>query len=251
MMESKRMRIGIIGAGVMGSGIAQVLATAGHDAVCMDVAPEALEKARANVTAGRYGLEAAVVRGKLERSAADKALERLHFTTDLEEAVGESDLVLECVPEQLDLKLKTFRELDRLAPAHAILASNSSGFPVVAMAGATDRPERVLTWHWASPPVVMKFAEIVVTRTTDPQVLELVRQTAQGCGKNPVVVQDVATSWGYVANRIYAAMIREASRVVEEGVATHEEVNHLMVDCYRWPVGPFAMIAGAKKGFGD
>ena len=94
-------------------------------------------------------------------------------------------------------------------------------------------------------------SRIVVTPSTDPAAVELVRETALACGKNPVVVKDVATSWGYVANRVYAAMIREAARVVEEGVASHEEVNQLMVDCYRWPVGPFAMIRGAKKGFGD
>lgn len=245
------MRIGVIGAGVMGSGIGQVLATAGHEVLCTDLSTDALEKARSLVTTGRYGLEAAVERGKLDREAADSALERLHWTADLEQAVGAADLVIECVPEQLDVKIATFRELDRLAPAHAVLASNSSGFPVVAMAGATDRPTRVLAWHWASPPVVMKFAEIVVTPDTDPEAIRLVRETAIGCGKNPVVVKDVATAWGYVANRIYAAMIREASRVVEEGVASHEEVNQLMVDCYRWPVGPFAMISGARKGFGD
>jgi len=245
------MRIGIIGAGVMGSGIAQVLATAGHDAWCTDISQDALDKAYANVTTGRYGFERAVERNKLDRGAADAALGRLHFTSELEEAVGDSRLVIECVPERLDLKIKLFRKLDRLAPEQAVLASNSSGFPVAAMAAATDRPSRVLTWHWASPPVVMNFAEIVVTNETDPEATRLVHETALGCGKNPIVVKDVATSWGYVANRIYAAMIREAARVVEEGVASHEEVNQLMVDCYRWPVGPFAMIAGAKKGFGD
>jgi 3-hydroxyacyl-CoA dehydrogenase len=245
------MRIGIVGAGVMGSGIAQVLATAGHEAVCADVSAEALDKARANVTTGRYGLGSAVERGKLERAEAEAALARLHFTGDLEEAVSASQLVIECVPEDLGMKIELFRRLDRMAPEEAVLASNSSGFPVAAMAAATDRPTRVLTWHWASPPVVMKFAEIVVTPATDPAAVELVRETALACGKHPVVVKDVATSWGYVANRIYAAMIREAARVVEEGVASHEEVNQLMVDCYRWPVGPFAMITGAKKGFGD
>ncbi|MBW2423357.1 MAG: 3-hydroxyacyl-CoA dehydrogenase family protein [Deltaproteobacteria bacterium] len=245
------MRIGIVGAGVMGSGIAQVLATAGNEAVCADVSTEALEKARANVTTGRYGLGNAVERGKLERAEAEAALARLHFTDDLEEAVSASQLVIECVPEDLGVKVELFRRLDRIAPEETVLASNSSGFPVAAMAAATDRPTRVLTWHWASPPVVMKFAEIVVTPATDPAAVELVRETALACGKHPVVVKDVATSWGYVANRIYAAMMREAARVVEEGVASHEEVNQLMVDCYRWPVGPFAMIAGAKKGFGD
>lgn len=245
------MRIGVVGAGVMGSGIAQVIAVAGHDVVCRDLEAGVLDEARERVTTGRYGLDGAVARGKLDRAAADAALDRLRFTTDLEETVREAELVIECVPEELDLKLRTFRELDRLAPKRCVLASNSSGFPVAAMAGATERPERVLTWHWASPPVVMKFAEIVTTPHTDAEAIELVRGLAEACGKHPVVVKDNAMAWGYVANRIYAAMLREAARVVEEGTATHEEVNQLMVDCYRWPVGPFAMVAGARRGFGD
>jgi len=235
----------------MGSGIAQVLAMAGEEAICTDVSAEALEKAHANVTTGRYGLDGAVERGKLDRAGADAALERLRFTSEIEEAVSKADLVIECVPETLDLKIRTFRELDRLAGPETVLASNSSGFPVAALAAATDRPERVLAWHWASPPVVMKFAEIVVTEQTGSAAIDLVRELASRCGKNPVVVKDQPMAWGYVANRIYSAMLREAARVVEEGIATHEEVNQLMVDCYRWPVGPFAMIRGARTGFGD
>jgi len=243
------MRIGVIGAGVMGSGIAQVLAQAGNEVRCCDVAEEALEKARANVTSGRYGFEKAVSRGKLERAEADAALARLHFTTDMTATVGDAELVVECVPERLDLKIKIFRELDRLAPAACVLASNSSGFPLAALAAATDRPERVIVWHWASPPVVMKFAEIVVSEATDEKTIETVRACAIGCGKNPVVVKDHPMAWGYVANRVYAAMLTEASRVVAEGVASHEEVNQLMVDCFGWPVGPFAMVKGASSGW--
>ena len=139
-----------------------------------------------------------------------------------------------------DLKLRVFRDLDRLAPAGAILASNSSGFPIAALAGATDRGECVLGWHWASPPVIMRFAEIVVTPATDPAAVARVEAVARACGKQPVVVKDAPMAWGYVANRVYFAMLREAQRVVDEGVATPEQVNQLMVDCYRWPVGPFA-----------
>lgn len=245
------MRIGVIGAGVMGSGIAQVLAQAGNVVRCSDVAEDALEKARANVTSGRYGFDKAVSRGKIERADADAALARLEFTTDLAAAVGDAELVVECVPERLDLKIAIFRELDRLAPEQCVLASNSSGFPLAALAAATDRPDRVIVWHWASPPVVMKFAEIVVGDATHEKTIETVRSAALACGKNPVVVKDHPMAWGYVANRVYAAMIGEASRVVAEGVATHEEVNQLMVDCFGWPVGPFAMVAGAQTGFGD
>lgn len=245
------MRIAVIGAGVMGSGIAQVLAQAGNEVHCTDVAEEAIEKARQGVTTGRYGLERAVDRGKLDQDAAAATLERLSFSTDFEAAVSQAELVLECVPEQLDLKIKIFREIDRLAPAEAILASNSSGFPLAALAAATDRPERVIVWHWASPPVVMKFAEIVVMDQTDAKVITTIRDLANASGKNPVVVKDHPMAWGYVANRVYAAMIQEASRVVAEGVATHEDVNRLMVDCFGWPVGPFAMIKGAQTGWKD
>lgn len=241
-------RIGVIGAGVMGSGIAQTLATGGHQAICFDVAADALEKAREQVRGGRYGFERAVERGKLSEDDASAALARLEFTDDLDRATA-VDLVIECVPERLDVKLRVFRDLDARAPEGTILASNSSGFPIVALAGATERPERVLGWHWASPPVLMRFAEIIVTEATGEDTVATVAAIARDCGKNPVVVQDSPMAWGYVANRVYAAMLREAARVVEEGVATHQQVNDLMVDCYNWPVGPFAMVKGASEGW--
>ena len=245
------MRIAVIGAGVMGSGMAQVLAQAGHDVHCTDVAEVVLAKARERVTSGRYGFERAVERGKLARADADAALARLRFSTGFEAAVGQAELVLEAVPEKLDLKIRVFRDLDRVAPAGCILASNSSGFPLAALASATNRPEQVLIWHWASPPAVMKFAEIVVREETNKDAIEVVKALALSCGKRPVVVKDNPMAWGYVANRVYAAMLHEANRVVGEGVASQAEVNQLMVDCFGWPVGPFAMVEGAQKGFSD
>ncbi len=245
------MRIAVIGAGVMGSGMAQVLAQAGHDVHCTDVAEAVLAKARERVTTGRYGFERAVERGKLARADADAALTRLRFSTGFDEAVGKAELVLEAVPEKLDMKIRVFRDLDRVAPAGCILASNSSGFPLAALASATNRQEKVLIWHWASPPVVMKFAEIVVREDTSKDAIETVKALALACGKRPVVVKDNPMAWGYVANRVYAAMLHEANRVVGEGVASQAEVNQLMVDCFGWPVGPFAMVEGAQKGFSD
>lgn len=245
------MRIAVIGAGVMGSGMAQVLAQAGHTVHCTDIDQSVVTKARERVTTGRYGFERAVERGKLARADADAALARLSFSTDFEGAVSSAELVLEAVPEKLDLKVSVFRDLDRIASKDCILASNSSGFPLAALAAATNRPTRVIIWHWASPPAVMKFAEIVVRPDTDPGVIESVTQLALSCGKRPVVVKDNPMAWGYVANRIYAAMLREAGQVVAEGTASHAEVNQLMVDCFGWPVGPFAMVEGAQKGFSD
>lgn len=242
-------RMGVMGAGVMGSGIAQVLATAGHEVVCYDIAPEVLERARANVDTGRYGIRSAVERGKLTNEEAEAALARLTFSGDFDQ-VAQSEVVVEAIPEQLDLKIRLFRDLDQRAPEQSILASNSSGFPIAALAAATERADRVVGWHWASPPVVMKLAEIVRARDTSDETVDTIRRIAADAGKNPVVVKDQPREWGYVANRVYFAMMREAQRVVEEGVATADDVDQLMVDCFRWPVGPLAMVRGARSGWG-
>lgn len=242
------MKIGVLGAGVMGSGIAQVCALAGFDVACYDVAPAALEAARSHVTTGRFGLDGAVARGKVTREQADDALARITFTASLETAAA-SDLVIEAVPERLELKVRVFRELDRLAPPATILASNTSGLPIAALAASTDRPDRVIGWHWASPAPVMKLAEIVVTPETSTATIASVTDAATRCGKHPIVVKDNPMQWGFVANRVYFAMAREAQRVVDEGVATRAEVDQLMMDCFRWPSGPFGMVAGAGSGW--
>ena len=241
-------QVGVMGAGVMGAGIAQVLAVAGHDVVCFDVSEQALAAGAEGVRTGRYGLESAVQRGKVTAEQSEQALQRLDFTADRERLYA-SDVVIEAVPERLDLKVTVFRELDRHCRAETVLASNSSGFPICALAAATDRPDRVIGWHWASPVPVMRLAEIVRAPSTSDATTQLVVELAAGAGKNPVVVQDAPTSWGYVSNRVYFAMVREAARVVQEGVVTAAEVDQLMVDCFRWPTGPLAMSAGAGSGW--
>ena len=242
------MRVGVIGAGVMGAGIAQVAAAGGDDVVCYDVAPEALTRAREHVTSGRFGLDGAVERGKLTREEADAALKRLTFTSSMDDAAS-SDLVIEAVPEQLDLKMRLFRDLDQLTPAATILASNTSGLPIVALAASTSRPDRVIGWHWASPAPVMRLAEIVVTAATSDTTVDTVRDAAKRYGKHPIVVKDNPMEWGFVANRVYFAMVREAQRVVDEGIASKDDVDQLMMDCFRWPSGPFGMVKGAGSGW--
>lgn len=244
------MKVGVLGAGVMGAGIAQSVATAGHDAVCHDIDAAVIEQAREHVTTGRYGVERGVERGKVTREDADAALARLTFTLDLAEAAN-VDLVIEAVPEKLELKQQVFAELDGLAPAATIFASNTSGFSITQIASATSRPELVIGWHWASPPVVMKFAEIVKTEQTSEATVAAVVQLATECGKHPVVINDNGTKWGFVANRVYAAMLREAAEVLEEGVATKEQIDSLMTDCFNWPVGPYGMVQGASSGWGQ
>jgi 3-hydroxyacyl-CoA dehydrogenase len=232
----------------MGSGIAQVAATAGYETVCYDVDPGALERALEHVTTGRYGLDRGVERQKISRSDADAAIARLTFTSSFADA-ADVDLVIEAVPENLELKQQVFRDLDAAAPAATILASNTSGFSIAQVAEVTSRPELVVGWHWASPPVVMRLAEIVRTPVTSDATVETIVEVAAACGKHPVVVKDTTSAWGFVANRVYFAMIQEANRVVEEGVATREQVDTLMVDCFNWPVGPYGMTRGATSGW--
>lgn len=241
-------RIAVMGAGVMGSGIAQVLAISGHEVVCRDLSQEVLDTAREAVDTGRFGVRGAVERGKLSAEEADAALARLTFTTELEPAI-DVDLIIEAVPEDLALKIGFWRELDEIAPADTVFASNSSGFPIAAMAAATDRADRFIGWHWASPAPVMKLAEIVRGPETSEATVELVVRLAAAAGKNPVVVNDSDQNWGYVANRVYFAMVREANRVVSEGVADRAQVDQLMRDCFRWPAGPYGMVAGAGSGW--
>ena len=242
-------RVGVLGAGVMGSGIAQVTATAGYETVCYDVDAGALDAGREHVTTGRYGVERGVERGKLTREQADAARSRLTFTGSFDDAAA-TDLVVEAVPERLELKVRVFRDLDRAAPESTVFASNTSGFAIAGLAAATDRADRVIGWHWASPAPVMRLAEIVSTRDTSDETVATVKDVAAACGKNPVVVRDTPMAWGFVTNRVYFAMVAEAQKVVNEGIATADDVDQLMMDCFRWPTGPFGMVQGAGSGWG-
>lgn len=242
------MKISVVGAGVMGSGITQVVALGGHSTVCHDIDAHALDAARKSIRGGHFGLEEALRRGKITPDEMAHAESRIRFTHDIEEAF-DAELVIEAVPERMDLKIELFRELDRRTPQQAVLASNSSGFPICALAAATDRPDRVVGWHWASPAPVMRLAEIVRTPHASTETISLVTGLARQLGKNPIVVQDTDTAWGYVANRVYRAVRREADRVVQEGIATHEQVDQLLIDCFRWPAGPYTMAGGARSGW--
>ncbi|WP_433413165.1 3-hydroxyacyl-CoA dehydrogenase family protein [Microtetraspora malaysiensis] len=245
------MRIAVIGAGVMGSGIAQTTATYGYRTHCYDLSEDQIRAARELVVNGRYGLDRAVERNKISPEWARAAQERLSFGTDLAEALDSADLVIEAIPEDLGLKTRMFRRLDEMAPPEAILTSNTSGHPICALAGATTRPEKVMGWHWSSPPPVMPLAELVVTPQTSQATVDAVVQVATACGKNPVVVKENPFVWGFVGNRLLTAMVREAQRVVDEGLASKEQVDQIVVDGYRWPVGPFAMMEGASSGWGE
>jgi 3-hydroxybutyryl-CoA dehydrogenase/3-hydroxyacyl-CoA dehydrogenase len=224
------------------------LAVAGHQVRSYDLDEAALERALTSIATGRFGVANAVERGKLTQTDADAALARLDFTTQLDEAL-DVDVVIEAIPEKLGLKLDFWRDADQRAPERTIFCSNSSGFPIEAMAAVVGRSDRMIGWHWASPAPVMRLAEIVRGPETSDATVETVVRMARDAGKNPVVVNDTTRAWGYVANRVYSAMVREAMRVVDEGIASRQDVDQLMVDCFRWPSGPFGMSKGATSGW--
>ena len=176
--------IGVLGAGVMGSGIAQVTAIAGYSTVCYDIDAGVLDRAREHVTTGRFGIDSAVERKKLTHAEGDAALERLSFTNSFADAAA-VDVVIEAIPERIEMKVRVFRDLDREAPPATILASNTSGFPIAALAAATDRPDRVVGWHWASPAPVMRLAEIVRTPETSAETIAAIEELAHASAQEP------------------------------------------------------------------
>ena len=146
--------------------------------------------------------------------------------------------------------MRVFRDLDRIAPPETILASNTSGLPIAALAASTDRPDRVIGWHWASPAPVMKLAEIVVTPETSEATIAIVTDAATRCGQAPDRrARTTRCSGASSRTASYFAMVREAQRVVDEGIATRDDVDQLMMDCFRWPSGPFGMVKGAGSGW--
>ena len=238
--------ITVIGAGVMGSGITQVFAVNGYCVSLCDLNAEALEKSRQRIEESRFGLNKAVELGKMTAQQRDQAVANIHYLTDLPTACREADLAIEVVPEDLELKMKIFKLLDKHTPAHAILASNTAGLPITALAYATNRPEQVIGWHWAQPCIVIKMAEIIKTPATDAAVVETVVNMATSCNKNPVVINDKPDKWGFVGNRLMLAMREEAQKVVDEGVADRAQVDQIMKDCYRWNTGIFELWYGKE-----
>jgi len=232
-------RVAIIGFGTMGSGIAQVVAQAGYEVIARDVADDLLKRGLELIKSGPFGLEKAVERGKITREQAEATLSRIKVTTDLAAAVKDADFVIEAAFENLDLKKKIFREVDELAPPHAVIASNTSTLSITALASATKRPEKVAGMHFFNPAQVMRLVEVVRGLQTSDETVEVVKSFAQKLGKTPIIVnKDVP---GFVANRIGFAAILEAIRLYEEGVASAQDIDTAMKLGYNWPMGPLEL----------
>lgn len=227
-------RLGVCGAGIMGHGIAQVAAMAGLEVTLMDVNPRALELALDLI---RRSLEKLRRKGKLSTDEAEAAMARVTTTGSLREMARAADAVIEAVPEALELKRSVFRELDGLTGPDVLLATNTSQFSITAIAKEADRPERIVGMHWFSPAVLMALVEVVRGLETSDQTVERAVSLARDLGKTPVVCR--RDSPGFITTRLLAALTNEAQRVVEEGLATVEEVDTACRLAFGHPMGPF------------
>ncbi|MBP2584772.1 3-hydroxybutyryl-CoA dehydrogenase [Streptomyces sp. PvR006] len=227
-------KLAVIGAGLMGSGIAQVSAQAGWDVVLRDVTDAAL-------TRGTDGIKASydrfVAKGKLDAADAEAALGRITATTELD-AVADADIVVEAVFENLDVKHEIFRSLDKIAKDGAVLASNTSAIPITKIAAVTGRPESVVGVHFFSPVPMMQLVELVRGYKTSDETLATAREFAESVGKTCIVVnRDVA---GFVTTRLISALVVEAAKLQESGVATAEDIDIACKLGFGHAMGPLA-----------
>ena len=227
--------VGILGCGTMGSGISEVCARSGYDVIFREIDDTAVETGIARIT---QSLDRAVERGKLDAGDRDAALGRIRGTTNLTD-LKECDLVIEAVPEHLDLKQEAFQALDPVLGEHAILATNTSSLPVIEMAVTTNRPSRVLGIHFFNPAPVMGLVELVKTVVTDEDALSDARAFVESLGKSPVVCQDRA---GFIANLLLFPYLNNAVRMLESGFASREDIDAGMQFGCAHPMGPLALV---------
>jgi len=229
-------RVLVIGAGTMGHGIAHVAAQAGCQAFLFDVDAAAVQTGLAKVKAN---LQKGVDRGKVTPEAMEAALAHLSAApADLAEAARDMDLVVEAVPERMELKRSIFEVLGAAAPAHAILGTNTSSLPVTGIAQASGHPERVIGMHFFNPVHLMKLLEIVKTEQTSAEVVAATKEVGERFGKTCVVVKD---SPGFATSRLGLVLGLEAIRMVEEGVASAKDIDTALELGYRHPMGPLKL----------
>lgn len=227
--------VGIAGSGIMGAGIAEVAARAGFEVVLRSRAQAGADAARKRVD---KSLSGQVDKGKLSGDDRDEALDRVRFTTDLHD-LELCGLVVESVVEDIDVKKDLFAELDRICPEDTIFATNTSTLPVVDLAMATGRPDRVLGLHFFNPAPKMSLVEVIPALTTAEASVETVRQFAEECGKDTVTVKDNA---GFIVNALLFPYLNGAVRMLESGIASREDIDAAMIGGCGFPMGPLALL---------
>jgi len=247
--------IGVMGGGVMGGGITQALILAGHKVICRDLKDEIIERTRDTIINGRFGIQGGVDRGKHTQEEMDAALARLTLTTKVED-LKDVDLLIEAIgggnPNELEnkpLKLKIWAEMDALVKKEAVFASNTSMFTIADLAAATNRKDRFIGMHLFSPANIMKLVEVTYTADTSEETIKLIEDLAKSMGKTPIRIKDVPGDTGFIGNRVFGAARREAQKIVDEGIATAEDVDTAMILGFNWPAGPLGMGRGARSGW--
>jgi 3-hydroxybutyryl-CoA dehydrogenase len=228
-------RLAVIGAGTMGHGIAQVAAHSGLDVILVDQDPAALARGRAKIDENLTG---GIARGKLTEADRERVRAHLQTATDAARAASEADLVIEAIVEKLEPKQALFAALERAAPPHAILASNTSSLPLAKIASGLKQPERVVGMHFFNPVFLMKLVEIVVHPTTGERAKQVALEITRRMGKEPIVVKD---SPGFASSRLGVILGLEAMRMVEQGVASAADIDRAMELGYNHPMGPLRL----------
>lgn len=227
-------KVMVIGAGQMGSGIAQVFAASGYEVIMNDIKESFIQR---GIDGIEKNLNRQVSKGKLEEAEVAATLNRLKPSVDVASA-ADVDLVVEAATENMKIKSELFRRLDEIAPEHVILATNTSSLPITEIAAETNRPDKVIGMHFMNPVPVMKLVEVIRGLATTDETFEIVKETAESLGKTAVEVNDYP---GFVSNRILMPMINEAIYTVYEGVATPEAVDEVMKLGMNHPMGPLTL----------
>lgn len=234
-MTINHSQIGVVGAGTMGAGIAQVSVQAGFETVVYDVSQEFIDKGLGRI---RGFIQRSRERGKLDREEEERILARLSGSLKLEDLSG-ACLVIEAAPEKIELKREIFQKLDFVCDPESLLATNTSSLSVTAIAAATKRPERVLGTHFFNPPPLMALVEVIQGEQTDPVNIQKAVDIVRRLGKTPVRTKDTP---GFIVNRIARPFYNEALRILEEGDVTVETIDRIMKDAGGFRMGPFELM---------
>ncbi|QHE51290.1 3-hydroxyacyl-CoA dehydrogenase family protein [Pontibacillus sp. HMF3514] len=227
--------VSVIGAGVMGNGIAQAMATGEKKVFLYDITDEAIGNGMKMI---EKSLARFVKAGHISEDQMIKVLENITATKDLKEAVSSTDLVIEAIPENLQLKKELFGKLEDLTPAETILSTNTSELSVTAIASATKRPDKVIGMHWFNPAPIMKLVEIVKGEDTSDETVSVIKEVSEEVGKETVLVKD---RQGFVTSRALAAHVLECMRIYEEGVASKEDIDRAIHLGLNYPMGPLTL----------
>jgi len=229
-------KVCVIGAGVMGSGIAQISTQAGYETNLVDINDEILNKGLENI---KKSLLKFVEKGKITQEGMDETLGRIKLTTSRKEGVKDVDLVIEAVSEIKDIKKDVFLDIDKICPEHTIFASNTSTIPISLLSSFTGRPDKVIGIHFMNPVPLMKGVEVIKSLVTSKETLNISLKFVSSLDKEPVVVKD---SPGFITNRIMPLFLNEAVKLYEDGLATIEGMDKITKLSFNWPMGPFQLI---------